>query len=128
MEFKNLDQNKAFIKKEAARLGITPTVAYTTYYSRLLLERLALINRGVLVVKGSFSQYVHLGSLSRPVLDIDLSSQYYHRVPIQLLFESIYCVADSVVTFDVTSLPRQTQNGVYKIPVVARIKYPDDSK
>lgn len=72
MDFKNLAQNKAFINKEAKRLEISPSAAYSTYYSRLLLQRIAQVNYGTLVVKGSFSQYVHLGSLSRPVLDIDL--------------------------------------------------------
>lgn len=67
MEFKNLDQEKAFMKKEANRLNISYMAAYTTYYARKLLEKLALINNGTLVVKGSFSQYVHLGTLSRPV-------------------------------------------------------------
>lgn len=128
MEFNNLAQHKAFIKKEANRLGITPTVAFTTYYSRLLLSRLALINQGVLVVKGSFSQYVHLGTLTRPVLDIDLSSQYYHSVPLQILYQSIYEMNDGIVNFDITTLPHQTPNGVYKIPVVAKVKYPGDSK
>lgn len=128
MEFKNLNQNKAFIKKEAQRLGISPKAAYSTYYSRYLLERIAQVNCGTLVVKGSFSQYVHLGSLSRPVLDIDLSSQMSHRVPINLLFASIYNSEDEHITFDISRMPYRTPNGVYKIPVIAKIKYPGDSK
>ena len=128
MEFKNLDQNKAFIKNEAKRLGITPKAAWSTYYSRLLLERLSKINYGSLVVKGSFSQYVHLNSLSRPVLDIDLSSEQEHFIPINLLYQAIYESEDDVVTYDVLTLPKQTKNGVYKIPVIAKIKYPDDDR
>ena len=123
MEFKNLNQQKAWMKKEANRLGITTNVAYTTYYSRVLLERLALIYRGLVVVKGSFSQYVHLKSLSRPVLDIDLSSRGDHNVPLNLLYESMYQIGDDAVTFDLGSLPHQTKNGVYKIPVIAKVKY-----
>ena len=46
MEFRNLDQEKSFMKKEAKRLGITPMATYTTYYARKLLEKLALINNG----------------------------------------------------------------------------------
>lgn len=128
MEFRNLDQNKAFMKKEAERLGISVGSAYSTYYSRMLLERLSNINYGHLVVKGSFSQYVHLNSLSRPVLDIDLSSEQDHHLPINLLYKAIYESEDGIVTFDVTSLPRQTKNGVYKIPVIAKIKYPGDKR
>lgn len=128
MEFRNLDQNKAFIKKEAARLGISARAAYSTYYSRMLLERLSKINYGELVVKGSFSQFVHLNELSRPVLDIDLSSEKEHSLPINLLYRAIYESEDEVVSFDVQTPPRQTKNGVYKIPVYAKIQYPGDNK
>ena len=123
MEFKNLDQHKAFIKKEAQRLGITPTTAYTTYYSRMLLERLALVARWLVVIKGSFSQFVHLKSLSRPVLDIDMSSECAHSLPLQKLFRSMYETNDGTVDFDLETFPRQTKNGVYKIPLFARVKY-----
>ena len=123
MEFKNLNQEKAFMKKEAKRLEITHMAAYTTYYARKLLEKLALINNGTLVVKGSFSQYVHLGTLSRPVLDIDLSSTLSHQVPINILFQAVYDTFPDVVSFDLSTLPRQTNNGVYKIPVVAKVRY-----
>lgn len=123
MEFRNLDQEKYFMKKEAKRLGITSMATYTTYYARKLLEKLALINNGDLVVKGSFSQYVHLGYLTRPVLDIDLSSMQSHHIPINILFAAIYDTFSNELTFDLSTTPRQTKNGVYKIPVVAKVKY-----
>lgn len=126
MQFKNLDQNKAFIKNEAKRLGISPNAAYITYYSRNLLMRLSKINYGNLLVKGSFSQYIHLGHLSRPVLDLDLSSKDSHNKPLILLYQAIYEANDDVVSYDVSKLPYQTPNGVYKIPVVAKIQYPGD--
>lgn len=125
MEFRNLDQEKSFMKKEAKRLGITPMATYTTYYARKLLEKLALINNGDLVVKGSFSQYVHLKELTRPVLDIDLSSTLSHYIPINILFAAIYDTFSNELTFDLSTTPRQTKNGVYKIPVVAKVKYED---
>lgn len=125
MEFRNLDQEKSFMKKEAKRLGITPMATYTTYYARKLLEKLALINNGDLVVKGSFSQYVHLKELTRPVLDIDLSSTLSHHIPINILFAAIYDTFSNELTFDLSTTPRQTKNGVYKIPVVAKVKYED---
>ena len=123
MEFRNLDQEKSFMKKEAKRLGITSMATYTTYYARKLLEKLALINNGDLVVKGSFSQYVHLKELTRPVLDIDLSSTLSHHIPINILFVAIYDTFSNELTFDLSTTPRQTKNGVYKIPVVAKVKY-----
>lgn len=123
MDFKNLDQEKSFMKKEAERLKISYMAAYTTYYARKLLEKVALINNGNLVVKGSFSQYVHLGNLTRPVLDIDLSSTSSHHVPINILFAAIYDTFSDKIEFDLKSLPRTTNNGVYKIPVIAKVKY-----
>ena len=123
MEFNNLNQEKAFMKKEANRLKISSMATYTTYYSRKLLEKLALINRGDLVVKGSFSQYVHLGKLSRPVLDIDLSSVLSHQVPINILLQAINETYQGNVSYELSGKPRQTKNGVYKIPVVAKVKY-----
>lgn len=123
MEFRNLDQEKSFMKKEAKRLEITHMAAYTTYYARKLLEKLALINNGTLVVKGSFSQYVHLGSLSRPVLDIDLSSTLSRQVPLEILYAAIYDTFSDKVSFDLGALPRKTKNGVYKLPVIAKVKY-----
>ena len=123
MEFKNLDQEKNFMKKEAKRLGITPMATYTTYYARKLLEKLALINNGDLVVKGSFSQYVHLRELTRPVLDIDLSSTLSHQIPLEILFAAIYDSFSDELIFDLSTTPRQTKNGVYKIPVIAKVNY-----
>lgn len=128
MKFKNLDQNKAFIKNEAKRLGISVNAAYVTYYSKDLLKRLAQINYGELVVKGSFSQFVHLGYLSRPVLDIDLSSKSNHNQSLILLYRSIYESTDEIITYDISKLPYQTPNGVYKISIVGKIQYPDDDK
>ena len=123
MEFRNLDQEKSFMKKEAKRLGITPMATYTTYYARKLLEKLALINNGDLVVKGSFSQYVHLRELTRPVLDIDLSSTLSHQIPLEILFAAIYNSFSDELIFDLSTTPRQTKNGVYKIPVIAKVNY-----
>ena len=128
MEFKNLNQEKAFMKKEADRLGISYMAAYTTYYARKFLEQMTLINNGHLVVKGSFSQYVHLKKLSRPVLDIDLSSSLSHHVPLEILYTSIYETTTKSLTFDLAALPRQTKNGVYKIPLIAKIKYDNDKE
>lgn len=127
-EFKNLDQQKSFIKKEAKRLGITSSAALTTYYSRMLLQYVSLINRGALVVKGSFSQYVHLGELTRPVLDIDLSSQFNHRIPLNILFQGIYNINSDIVEYDLSSLPYQKRSGVYKIPVIAKVRYAKEDK
>lgn len=128
MEFRNLNQCKAFINSEAHRLGISPTSAYTTYYARLLLQRMAEVNYGILVVKGSFSQFVHLKELSRPVLDIDLSSTIDRQVPLETLYTAIYNSEDEIVTFDINRIPRQTENGIYKMVINAIVRYPNDKE
>ena len=128
MEFKNLNQHKAFINSEAKRLGISPTAAYTTYYARMLLERMSEVNYGTLLVKGSFSQYVHLNSLSRPVLDIDLTSTYLNNIPLEVFYTAIYNSLDDVVTFDMSHIPRKTINGIYKMVINAKVKYPNDKE
>ncbi len=128
MEFRNLNQHKAFINSEAKRLGISPTSAYTTYYSRMLLQRMAEVNYGILVVKGSFSQFVHLKELSRPVLDIDLSSTIDRQVPLEILYQAIYNSEDDLVSFDISRLPCQTANGIYKLVINAIVSYPNDKE
>ena len=46
MEFRNLDQEKSFMKKEAKRLGITPMATYTTYYARSLNKQWRFSSKG----------------------------------------------------------------------------------
>jgi hypothetical protein len=128
MNFSNIDQLKAFLKKEAIRLGISDSAAYSTYFNRILLERLASKCESSLVVKGSFSQYVHLQKLSRPVLDIDLSSGMNKDYPLSVLYKTIYESKSDHLSFDLSSLPKQTKNGVYKIPAVGIVSFPQDKK
>lgn len=121
MEIGSIDAHKAYMKKEANRLNISVNSAYSTYYSRKLLESLMKINYGDIVVKGSFSQFVHLGYLSRPVLDLDLSSEIGHNLPILLLYRAIYGAGEKGVEYDISSVPKKTRNGVYKISGVVKV-------
>ncbi len=89
MKFKNEDQFKYFMKKSSKELGITIPHVYTTYFSRTLLERLAYLNYGAFVTKGSFSQYVHMNKLLRPVTDIDLASETTFDESLLPLFDKI---------------------------------------
>ena len=128
MTFSNDQQLKSFMKKEAERLNISINSAFRTYYSFELLKRLSKFNDKQIVVKGSLSQYIHLKELTRPILDIDLSSAMYHNIPITLIYKSIYEINDEFVNFDIKSLPRKTKNGIYKIPIMANITFPDTNK
>lgn len=128
MEFNNLNQLKSFIKSEAKRLGISPTAAYNTYYSRVLLEKLASNNFETLVVKGSFSQYVHLKYLTRPVLDVDITSTLNKNVSSNILLESLFKLNLPTMVLEQSRPIYKTPNGVYKIPIVVIIQYPNDFK
>ena len=94
----------------------------------MLLERMSEVNYGTLLVKGSFSQYVHLNSLSRPVLDIDLTSTYLNNIPLEVFYTAIYNSLDDIVTFDMSHIPRKTINGIYKMVINAKVKYPNDKE
>lgn len=74
MDFKNSDQLKSYLKKESARLNISITNVYNTFFSRLLLERLQKYNLSNIIVKGSFAQLVHLGKIVRPITDVDITT------------------------------------------------------
>lgn len=71
--FTNSNQLKAFMKKEANRLGISINNAYSTYISRLFLERLSKTNDGMVLVKGSSAETAYLGKLVRGITDVDLA-------------------------------------------------------
>ncbi len=74
MDFKNSDQLKSYLKKESARLNISITNVYNTFFSRLLLERLQKYNLSNIIVKESFAQLVHLGKIVRPITDVDITT------------------------------------------------------
>lgn len=128
MEFKNSNQLKSFMKKEANRLNISPQSFLRTFYAKELLNRVSDIDKNMIVVKGSFSQYMHLGKITRPILDIDLSSSGSHTLPINLIFSAIYDNNKSLLEYDILSIPYQTKNGIYKISTVAKVGFTDEKK
>ena len=114
MEFNNADQMKAFMKKEADRLGISVTNAYSTYFARLLLERISKLSYDKLYVKGSFSLLAHMNTLIRPVTDIDIVSVEDHNYPILTLYQAMYD-SNKDITFELLDIPKRTKTGIYKI-------------
>ena len=119
MNFNNDDQLKSYLKKESKRLGISITNTYTTFFSRILLDRVSSISFGELAVKGSFSELAHLNSIIRPITDIDLVSTKYHNDPLIILFKAM-CETNDDINYELTDFPRQTKTGIYKIPIEAR--------
>ena len=132
MEFRNDAQLKGYIRNEANRLGISAQNAYSTFFSRLLLERLSRENYDKLYVKGSFSLLTHMptngnySKLIRPVTDIDVVSTEYHNDPLLTLYRTIYESNDSI-NYELTVLPTQSYSGMWKLNIVAncgKIKHP----
>ncbi len=126
MNFGSDEKLKAFLKSESKRLGISITNTYTTYFSRLLLERLSKLKYNELYVKGSFSLITHLNYMIRPVTDIDLVSTKYHNNPLIALYQAMYDSNDELY-YELIDIPSKTNTGIYKIHTVAtygKIKHP----
>lgn len=117
MEFKNENQLKAFLKNESKRLDISIPHVYSTYFSRKLLERLASRNYGKFIVKGSFSQYVHMRKLVRPVTDIDLASADSYSESLEPLFNNINDDS-SPIKFKLNNI-KTTRTGIKKLRISA---------
>lgn len=118
-EFISDDSLKAFLKKESKRLGINISNVYSTYFSRLLLDKLSKYNNKEVIVKGSFAQFVHLQKFVRPITDIDLASVEGHHDPILVLLNAMCDSKNKEMVFNFRSKPYQKEDtGIYKIPLV----------
>ena len=122
--FRNDDQLKSYLKNEANRLGISSQNTYSTFFSRLLLERLSRESYDKLYVKGSFSLITHMptngnySKLIRPVTDIDIVSTEYHNDPLIALYRAVYESNDDI-SYELTGLPIQSETGMWKLKVNA---------
>ena len=120
MDFDNAEKLKAFLKAESIRLGISINNTYNTYFARILLERINKWSNNEIFVKGSFSEYGHIGRLVRPITDVDLVSIDGSKDTLELIFKSIYmCNKDKGVNFELAKAPTQTKTGIYKVSFVA---------
>lgn len=127
--FRNSNQLKAYIKKESLRTGISFGNCYNTFFARSLLSRLGNLSYGELIVKGSFSQMVHMREMIRPVTDIDLISTTKDKnETLIMLWNALYEEKpEDGIHFDLNSLPKTTSTGIIKIPIIAlfdKIKHP----
>lgn len=118
-EFRNDDSLKNFLKKESSRLGINIHNIYSTYFSRLFLEKISKYNNKEVIVKGSFAQFVHLKKFVRPITDIDLASTNGHHDPILVMVEAMCDSVNDAMTFNFRGKPYQKKDtGIYKIPLL----------
>ncbi len=120
MNFDNSEQLKAFLRSESKRLGISIQNTYNTYFARVLLERINKWSNEEVFVKGSFSEYGHIGKLVRPITDLDLVSMSGSDKSMQVLFRALYKSNNPKdICFELSNAPYQTKTGIYKIPVIA---------
>lgn len=121
MIFTNSNQIKSYLKKESAQTGITIENCYNTFFARNLLQRISELSYGQLIVKGSFSQMVHLGKMIRPVTDIDLVSTTLDKnEALIILFRAMYTEDEKDITYDLVTHPKSTKTGIIKISTVAK--------
>lgn len=119
-DFRNLDQLKAYLKKESERLNISIRNTYNTFFSRELLRRLSDVNYDKhIVVKGSFAQFVHLGKLIRPITDIDLTSNDDIDECFSIIMNMID-YNDNDIKYNIDGQIKRTYTGIYKLPIIAR--------
>ncbi len=117
--FKNSQSFRAFMKHEADRLGISIQNAYSTYTSRLFLEKLAKYNDGYILVKGSSAETAYLGRLVRGITDVDLALIGRIEENTGLLEALIKDDTISDFKFNLRREPKITQTGIIKMPFVA---------
>lgn len=113
--FRNSEQFKAFIKKEAKRLNISIPNAYSTFLSRSFLEKLSKkdIDKSILV-KGSSAETSYLGELVRGITDVDLASITSIKLNIPVLRKMINSETINDIKFSLNKKPSITKTGIYK--------------
>lgn len=117
--FKNSNQMKAFMKKEAKRLNINIHNAYSTFIARSFLERVSKYNDNSILIKGSSAELSYLGSLVRCVTDVDLASLKDLNINRDLISQIISDDQVDSLKFSLIKDPRRTKTGIYKFSLQA---------
>lgn len=113
-------QFASFMKKEASRLGISLRNAYTTYISRVFLEKLSKYNNGLILVKGSAAETSYLGELVRGITDVDLALLGPIEFNTGLLSSFVNDETISDFHFKMVREPKVTSTGIYKMSFEAQ--------
>lgn len=113
--FRNSEQFKAFIKKEAKRLNVSIPNAYSTFLSRSFLEKLSKKDTDKsILVKGSSAETSYLGELVRGITDVDLASTASIELNIPVLRMIINNETINDIKFSLNKKPSITKTGIYK--------------
>lgn len=116
--FENDMQLKSFLKKEAQRLNINITAAYTTYFARELLYRLSKQQTEDLILKGSSAEIAYLGKLVRAIIDIDIASPLPRSQGFATLISAITDKEENKINYEFSRPIKQTNTGVYQFSLV----------
>ncbi len=119
MEFRNSNQMKAFMKKEAEELNISIPNVYHTFVARRLLEKISKDDNNLLLVKGSCAETAYLGSLVRGITDIDLAALRGFNINEDFIKRILLNDDGKQISFSLSKEPYKTPTGIVKISSTA---------
>jgi len=102
------------MKKESRRLNISIQNTYSTFAARCFLEKLSKYNSEQILVKGSSTEVSCLGTLIRPITDVDIASIDKFNVNSDI-FELLVKDTSDGFSFSLKKEPRVTNTGIYKL-------------
>ena len=126
-QFRNGNQMKSFMKKEASRLNISITNTYTTFLSRLFLEKLSKYNSENLLIKGSAAETAYLGKLVRGITDVDIAVVGSFEIYKKFVDSIIENEQSGCIGFSILREPKRTYTGIYKTSLLTtfdKMKHP----
>jgi len=126
MKFESDERLKGYLKNESKRLGISIKNTYNTFFARDLLQRISNIGCKNIFVKGSFSGFVNLGRIERPIVDVDVATQGCFVDGFSELTDCINASNDEL-SYEVSGNSKITKTGIHKLKVMAsfgKIKHP----
>lgn len=113
--FRNSDQFKSFMKKEAKRLNINISNVYSTFVARSFLQRISKQNTKDIIIKGSSAEIAYLGRLVRAITDVDIALFKNFDINKQLLSKIIDDNENDMFEFKLAKDVSRTKTGIYKL-------------
>ena len=120
IEFRNSNQMKAYMKKEAIRLNININNVYTTFVARTLLERLSKNGNDEILIKGSSAEVAYLGSLVRAITDVDIATLSDYKKCQDEIFSLFNENLNDCFNYKLIKDPKITPTGIYKLSLEAQ--------
>ena len=115
IEFRNSNQMKAYMKKEARRLNININNVYTTFVARTLLERLSKSGNDDILIKGSSAEVAYLGNLVRAITDVDIAVLTEYKKCQNDIFNIFGENINDCFNYTLVKDPKKTPTGIYQL-------------